>query len=591
MRSGTTSLVVLVAVVAMSLVAPPRAIQAIGGLEGGSAPLAALNTPDANLTVSLSVGPTTTEPGFLVSYSCAVRGGAGGYVIVMDLGFAGGRTTENGDSAGGTTSYPDAGLFTITCTATDAASTTAAASAQVQIIARPSAVLRGSAASVRQGEEVTFTAAAQGGIGPFTFLWLNLPPGCPYGNVSSVTCTPTTAGSWMVTVTIVDALEVTETSSYTVTVRSGVPLLGLGESEATIALGIIALAASIVASIVGVLLVHRARRNPVNGSSIPESDALLKRTGGTMGPGAPSPPGSPPSRWRPLPPLKQRASLLALLAALSASFYLSLGWFAFIRELSPSVLVLVLFMWAGLITTVSSRLVGPVLSAAGLLAGVALYFAVSQPMSTCTGSPSVAQALGVPTCQDLLTAAVGAAVVVGFTGAGAGAFLVRRTRAPRSEKPFIAAGVLMIAVLIALSGVVLTTPPPAPSGAGPAALPFPIPAGSAFRVPFPYHDPAANVSYYLYTPATFVRVPASGFQPAVLVGGWNSSMSVCVYEATVSRAPILPPAGTGVFFRCGTSVTFVFPLAPAAWIVQIGLENERLGDATITITQTIELVY
>ena len=570
----------------------------VGRNESPSA-LAGLTTTDANLTVSLSVGPTTTEAGFPVTAYCTVSGGMPPYVVTMDSGIPGGTWTLLNESPpyqpvsiGGGADYPDGGTYIITCTATDAALATTSANATVHIVARPTLVLRASTASLSEGQNVTLTASVQGGTAPFTFLWMNLPPGCPYGNVSSIDCTPTAPGTWTVTATILDSYGVYRVSSYTLSVTESALVLGMPQAEATVFLGIVALVAVVLLALGGLLLIRRRRGNQHPASSVPEPQSI--ETEGAETAQAREPPGPDgllATRWRALAPPVRGAFLLAALAGLSAGFYSGATWLdSYIPELAPPGLSPLLFLLALLVAVVSVKLMGPLLSIAGLLGGIALYYAVSQPMAACTDSTTLAQTLGVPTCGGLSTTAVEAGIVVGVIAAGAGAFLLRWSRTPRSEKPFLAAGVVVVAALLAASTVVLTHPPPVPPGAGPEVLPFPIPAGSAFLVPFEYYDPATNYTFYTSGPQAFVRVSANGFEPAVLVGGWNSSVAVCLYVGNANHGPILPPPGRA-YGDCGTSVAFHYLLEPAAWTVSFWLQNFTDESATITITQTVQLVY
>ncbi len=592
--------VALALVVAAMIVSGPVTIS--GGARGTlqrSPPLEGLVTTDGStspLNVTLSVGPLTTEAGFPVNAYCTVSGGVPPYFIKMDFGVPGSNFTDFNQnppyqpvSTGGSALYQNGGTYTISCTATDAASTTTSAAETVHIIPRPSVVLRGSSSSLLLGQNVTLAASVQGGTGPFTFLWMNLPPGCSYGNVSAIDCTPTSSGTWTVTVTVLDSYGVFQVSRYTVSVATRALILGMPQGEATVVLGVIALAAAAFLALTGFLLVRRGRRKAPAAPSPPEPESRPAGSAG-LAKGAEAP-GPLTAHWKALAPPVRRSVLLAALAALSAGLYLGVTWFAsYIPELTPPGLSLLLVFLAVLVSVASFKLMGPLLSVAGLLGGVALYYALSQPISTCTDNTAMAQALGVPTCGGLFTEAVTAGIVVGVVAVGAGVLLFRWSRTTLSEKPFLAVGVLVLAILVASSTIVLTTPPPVPSGAGPEVLPFPIPAGSAFVIPFQYYDSATDFTFYISGPQAFARVSANGFEPAVLVGGWNSSVPVCLYVGNVNWGPVLPPPYAS-YGDCGTSVTFHYPLKPAAWTIQFWLQNATDESATITITQTVQVVY
>lgn len=69
----------------------------------------------------------------------------------------------------------------------------------------PTVALVAVPASVDLGQTATFSATPSYGIGPFSYSWSGLPPGCTGASSASVTCTPSLAGANSVVVTATDA--------------------------------------------------------------------------------------------------------------------------------------------------------------------------------------------------------------------------------------------------------------------------------------------------------------------------------------------------------------------------------------------------
>jgi PKD domain len=55
------------------------------------------------------------------------------------------------------------------------------------------------------GQTITFTAAASGGSGNLSFAYYSLPTGCDTANSTSLSCTPTTTGTYRVILTVTDS--------------------------------------------------------------------------------------------------------------------------------------------------------------------------------------------------------------------------------------------------------------------------------------------------------------------------------------------------------------------------------------------------
>ena len=117
------------------------------------------------------------------------------------------------------------------------------------------------------GESVTFSAATTSGSGSLEFAWAGLPPGCAAANASYISCSPSAAGRYAVSVTVTDSDGVSAVSAgLTYEVSSaptgGAPLTGL-EGYALFG-GLLALAAASLA-----LLAHAVRRGRAPRASRP----------------------------------------------------------------------------------------------------------------------------------------------------------------------------------------------------------------------------------------------------------------------------------------------------------------------------------
>ena len=72
--------------------------------------------------------------------------------------------------------------------------------------------------TIDAGQSLTITAVAANGSGGYTYSWANLPQGCRGEDVASITCTPSSSGTYEVTVTVTDSTGETTTASTTITI-------------------------------------------------------------------------------------------------------------------------------------------------------------------------------------------------------------------------------------------------------------------------------------------------------------------------------------------------------------------------------------
>lgn len=109
------------------------------------------------------------------------------------------------------------------------------------------------------GQSLSLGVSVGGGTGVYTYYWSGLPPGCTPNDQSTIACTPTSAGSFQVSVTVTDSNGGSSSATTTVVVSSAVGISSGGLQLA--AVGAIA-ALLIVVFILAVLALRRRSIKP-----------------------------------------------------------------------------------------------------------------------------------------------------------------------------------------------------------------------------------------------------------------------------------------------------------------------------------------
>jgi len=140
--------------------------------------------------------PVASQPsadvGQLIQFSSAVIGGLAPYTYVW-YGLPTGCVTSSNDPFSCTPT--GTGTFSVYVVVTDA-NKYVVTSGSLSYTVDPALVvtLAASEHSVDQGQSVTFTATANGGLGPYSYAWNNLPSGCS-GTSAVITCDPATSST------------------------------------------------------------------------------------------------------------------------------------------------------------------------------------------------------------------------------------------------------------------------------------------------------------------------------------------------------------------------------------------------------------
>jgi PKD repeat protein len=136
-------------------------------------------------------------------FTASASGGTTPYTYAWDFG-DGTNTSGLTDSIDHV--YEEAGNYSATVVVTDAAGVAVPATDRIDVVLPLLATLSVSATQVTAGQSVSFSAAASRGLGPYSYSWSNLPPGCSSQNLSVLPCVPTGAATTEVTVTVHDAV-------------------------------------------------------------------------------------------------------------------------------------------------------------------------------------------------------------------------------------------------------------------------------------------------------------------------------------------------------------------------------------------------
>jgi hypothetical protein len=172
----------------------------VGGSAQGAAELTVLADPTV---AALSATPNAIDAHQTFYLNSTIVGGMGPFKITYS-----GLPTECAATVANITCSPvSSGTLSITMSITDALGKKNTSSvATITVDSDPSVSgASTSPPSPTVGSSATFTVTPTGGSGLYTLRYVGLPPGCSSENRSSISCTPTTAGSYQVTIILRDS--------------------------------------------------------------------------------------------------------------------------------------------------------------------------------------------------------------------------------------------------------------------------------------------------------------------------------------------------------------------------------------------------
>ena len=162
-------------------------------------------TPTAT-RLNLDVGQTT-------GLSFTATNGTGLWSVLAWSGLPTGCTSVNASSL---KCHPSvSGTYTVSASITDSNGVMATSGTVTLAVSSHlnAPTLSISVTALDVGQSVTLSATVSGGNAPYTYTWGGMPQGCVSGDAATLTCSPTTAGSANVTVTVNDSNGVTLASS------------------------------------------------------------------------------------------------------------------------------------------------------------------------------------------------------------------------------------------------------------------------------------------------------------------------------------------------------------------------------------------
>ncbi|HKV89627.1 MAG TPA: hypothetical protein VJQ43_00320, partial [Thermoplasmata archaeon] len=193
-------------------------VSALGTLSFLVVPSLAISSLAANRTV-LDVG----EP---LSVQTVLAGGAGPFLYQYE-GLPSGCASLNASSFACHPTTP--GTYAVGLVATDTLGAFVRGSAGFSVNPLPAFESLGfSGATISAGGSIAITETLLGGTAPFEYRYSGLPPGCEGGSVANITCSNVPAGTFTVSVTVVDATKAAVTASGTFQAHGpGAPHSGL----------------------------------------------------------------------------------------------------------------------------------------------------------------------------------------------------------------------------------------------------------------------------------------------------------------------------------------------------------------------------
>ena len=177
------------------------------------------------LTVNITSpsGDTTISAGQSVDFECSVSNGSSPYTYNWDFGGGASDSTEQNP---GSIVFSTAGTYTVTLTVTDSSGNTAESTVTVTVSTSTSGALSVSITSpsnnttILPGGLVNFQSTVSNGTSPYTYLW-NFDGGATNSTVQDPGSIlfSTTAGTYVVTLTVTDSSDKTGEATVDVIVQ------------------------------------------------------------------------------------------------------------------------------------------------------------------------------------------------------------------------------------------------------------------------------------------------------------------------------------------------------------------------------------
>jgi hypothetical protein len=233
----------------------------------------ALTSALVNLTVSarLLPGSITMSPGMLdlgqtAGLTVSVAGGSGGLSYAWS-GLPSG--CESADLAHLSCTPGSSGTSWVTVEVTDSNGAAVSAGPMPLTVspALGTPTILASVTALQVGGSVTFTASVSGGTGPLSYSWTGLPTGCVSANSPTLTCAPSTVGTYSVAVAVTDAAGVTTTATAVSVTVSAATTQSTSTSSGVSGIEWAALSIALVALIIGLVCLLLAFQRRKTGGS------------------------------------------------------------------------------------------------------------------------------------------------------------------------------------------------------------------------------------------------------------------------------------------------------------------------------------
>jgi PKD repeat protein len=221
------------------------------------------------LAVTLSANTTLAVTSASVGFEVHPVYGEGPFSYSFKFGDGG---TASG-AASANHSFSTVGTFEVRATVTDALRETASAFVNVTVVGPLVARISAAPQTLTVGQTLNLSAGSAGGLGPYVYTWTGLPTGCSSSGTSIVSCQPSDAQNYTISVTVSDRSRQNSTASTWVLVTAASTGTGGAGSGSTLPGGsllwiLIAVAAVVVVAIA--LILVRQRRPPPSEDPAPE---------------------------------------------------------------------------------------------------------------------------------------------------------------------------------------------------------------------------------------------------------------------------------------------------------------------------------